>query len=159
DSLPCVAATVLNLSADHMDRYAGMAEYAAAKARIFRHCRTAVLNREDVWVKDMAADAKRRVSFGLDAPAAGDYGLMGEWLARGTERLMPAPVLPIRGRHNLANALAALALGEASGLDMHAMLGALESFRGLPHRMEYVGAAKGVTWYDDSKGTNVGATL
>jgi UDP-N-acetylmuramoylalanine--D-glutamate ligase len=159
DSLPCIAATVLNLSADHMDRYAGMAEYAAAKARIFRHCRTAVLNREDGWVKGMAADAKRRVSFGLDAPDAGDYGLIGEWLARGTERLMPASVLRIKGRHNLANALAALALGEAAGMDMHAMLGALEGFRGLPHRMEYVAAAKGITWYDDSKGTNVGATL
>lgn len=163
DSLPCVAATVLNLSPDHMDRYAGMAEYAAAKARVFRHCRTAVLNREDEWVRGMAADAKRRVSFGLDAPAAGDYGVIGEgagaWLARGTERLMPASVLRIQGRHNLANALAALALGEAAGLEMHAMLAALEGFRGLPHRMEYVGAAKGVTYYDDSKGTNVGATL
>jgi UDP-N-acetylmuramoylalanine--D-glutamate ligase len=163
DSLPCVAATVLNLSPDHMDRYRGMAEYAAAKARIFRHCRTAVLNREDAWVKAMATDAKRRVSFGLDAPAAGDYGVIGEgagtWLARGTERLMPATVLRIQGRHNLANALAALALGEAAGFEMHAMLAALEGFRGLSHRMEYVAAAKGVDYYDDSKGTNVGATL
>src|SRR6185503_63273 len=93
DSRPCVAATVLNLSADHMDRYAGMPEYAAAKARIFRHCRTAVLNREDSWVRGMAADAKRRVSFGLDAPQPGDYGVLGagadEWLARGAEKLIP----------------------------------------------------------------------
>ena len=163
DSLPCAAATVLNLSPDHMDRYAGMAEYAAAKARIFRHCRSAVLNREDSWVKGMAADVKRRVSFGLDEPAAGDYGLVGAggtaWLARGTERLMPASVLRIQGRHNLANALAALAVGEAAGLSMDAMLQELGEFRGLPHRMEFVTESKGVAYYDDSKGTNVGATL
>jgi UDP-N-acetylmuramoylalanine--D-glutamate ligase len=146
-----------------MDRYAGMAEYAAAKARIFRHCRTAVLNREDPWVRDMAGSVKRRVSFGLDAPQAGDYGLLGvgvdEWLARGAERLIPASVLRIKGRHNLANALAALALGEASGLPMPAMLAALETFRGLPHRMEYVTRFHDAEYYDDSKGTNVGATL
>jgi UDP-N-acetylmuramoylalanine--D-glutamate ligase len=163
DSLPCIAATVLNLSADHMDRYKGMEDYAAAKARIFRHCRSAVLNREDAWVKDMAASAKRRVSFGLDEPAAGDYGLIGAgpnaWLARGTERLMPASVLRIQGRHNLANALAALALGEACGLPMDAMLQELGEFRGLPHRMEFVAASKDIVYFDDSKGTNVGATL
>lgn len=163
DSLPCIAATVVNLSPDHMDRYKGMEDYAAAKARIFRHCRTAVLNREDTWVKGMAAEAKRRVSFGLDEPTTGDYGLIGSgptaWLARGTERLMPASVLRIQGRHNLANALAALALGEASGLPMDAMLQELGEFRGLAHRMEFVTESKGAVFYDDSKGTNVGATL
>ena len=163
DSLPCVAATVLNLSPDHMDRYAGMKEYAAAKARIFRHCRTAVLNREDGWVRDMAAGAKQRVSFGLDAPKAGDYGVLGdgddEWLAKGDEKLMPASVMRLKGRHNVANALAALALGEAAGLPMQAMLAATEAFRGLAHRMEFVSRIGEVSWYDDSKGTNVGATL
>jgi UDP-N-acetylmuramoylalanine--D-glutamate ligase len=163
DSLPCVAATVLNLSPDHMDRYAGMKDYAAAKARIFRHCRTAVLNREDPWVSAMAAGAKRRLSFGLDAPAAGDYGLSGEgselWLAKGEEKLIPASVLRIQGRHNLANALAALALGEAAGLPMEAMLQELSEFRGLAHRMEFVASIKDVSYYDDSKGTNVGAAL
>ena len=163
DSLPCVAAAVLNLSPDHMDRYTGMQDYAAAKARIFRHCRTAVLNREDPWVKDMAAGVRQRVSFGLDVPKSGDYGVLGagddEWLARGGEKLMPTSVMRLKGRHNIANALAALALGEASGLPMSAMLAALEGFRGLPHRMEFVSRFQGVTWYDDSKGTNVGATL
>jgi UDP-N-acetylmuramoylalanine--D-glutamate ligase len=163
DSLPCVAATVLNLSPDHMDRYAGMKDYAAAKARIFRHCRTAVLNREDPWVSAMAPGAKRRVSFGLDAPAAGDYGVSGEgselWLTKGDEKLIPASVLRIQGRHNLANALAALALGEAAGLPMEAMLQELSEFRGLAHRMEFVASIKDVSYYDDSKGTNVGATL
>ncbi|HSN17728.1 MAG TPA: UDP-N-acetylmuramoyl-L-alanine--D-glutamate ligase [Gammaproteobacteria bacterium] len=163
DSLPCVAATVLNLSPDHMDRYPGMREYAAAKARIFRHCRTAVLNRDDPWVRDMAADVTRRVSFGLDAPKSGDYGVLGkgneEWLAKGGEKLMPASVMRLKGRHNLANALAALALGEAAGLPQSAMLAAVEGFRGLPHRMEFVSRIDDVAWYDDSKGTNVGATL
>ncbi|MFI4967581.1 MAG: UDP-N-acetylmuramoyl-L-alanine--D-glutamate ligase [Gammaproteobacteria bacterium] len=163
DSLPCIAATVLNLSPDHMDRYAGMKDYAAAKARIFRHCRTAVLNREDPWVRDMALDLKRRVSFGLDAPQGSDYGVVGEgaelWLAKGTEKLIPASVLRIQGRHNLANALAALALGEAVGLPLDVMLQELGEFRGLPHRMEFVAASKDVVWYDDSKGTNVGATM
>jgi UDP-N-acetylmuramoylalanine--D-glutamate ligase len=163
DSLPCVAATVLNLSPDHMDRYAGMKDYAAAKARIFRHCRTAVLNREDQWVRDMAAEVKRRVSFGLDAPEGHDYGIVGggaeRWLVKGVAKLMPASMLRIQGRHNLANALAALALGEAAGLPQGAMLQELAEFRGLPHRMEFVAAAKDVVYYDDSKGTNVGATL
>ena len=163
DSLPCIAATVLNLSPDHMDRYPGMPEYAAAKERIFRHCRTAVLNREDPWVRDMAADIKRRVSFGLDAPKPGDYGVLGvgadQWLAKGGDRLIPASVLRIQGRHNLANALAALALGEAAGLPSEAMLQELSEFRGLAHRMEFVAAAGEVGYYDDSKGTNVGATL
>jgi UDP-N-acetylmuramoylalanine--D-glutamate ligase len=163
ESLVLKAAVGLNVTPDHMDRYSTLEDYAAAKARIFRHCRTAVLNREDAWVKGMAAEVKRRVSFGLDEPATGDYGLIGSgpkaWLARGTERLMPASVLRIQGKHNLANAMAALALGEAAGLPMEAMLQELGEFRGLPHRMEFVTDSKGVVWYDDSKGTNVGATL
>lgn len=163
DSLKCVSATVLNISPDHMDRYADLDDYAAAKARIFAHCRTAVLNRDDPMVRGMAAGVKARVSFGLDRPAGGDYGVAGEgageWLMRGTEQLMPASVLGMRGRHNLANALAALALGEAAGLTQAAMLEALQEFRGLPHRMEYVASIRDVAYYDDSKGTNLGATL
>ncbi|MFI4920764.1 MAG: UDP-N-acetylmuramoyl-L-alanine--D-glutamate ligase [Gammaproteobacteria bacterium] len=163
ESLECAAATVLNISPDHMDRYTDLQQYAAAKARIFRSCGTAVLNREDPEVCGMGGGAKRRVSFGLDAPAAGDYGLAGqgpaEWLMRGTEQLMPVSALAMRGRHNLANALAALALGEAVGLPMPAMLDVLQEFRGLPHRMEYVATVGGAVYYDDSKGTNLGATL
>ena len=163
ESLVCTAATVLNISPDHMDRYPDLKRYAAAKARIFRGCRTAMLNREDPMVRAMGAGAKVRVSFGLDAPAAGDYGVIGsgpgEWLVRGSERLMPVSVLAMRGRHNLANALAALALGDAVGLPMAAMVDALQDFRGLPHRMEYVATVNEVAYYDDSKGTNLGATL
>ncbi|HSC47357.1 MAG TPA: UDP-N-acetylmuramoyl-L-alanine--D-glutamate ligase [Gammaproteobacteria bacterium] len=163
ESLRCAAATVLNLSPDHMDRYASLEDYAAAKARIFRNCGTAVVNRDDPRVRRLGTGAKMRVSFGLDAPAAGQYGLnevSGEpWLARGSERLLALGGLRIRGRHNAANALAALALGEAVGLELEPMLEALKGFRGLPHRMEYVAAVRDVLYYDDSKGTNVGATL
>ncbi|MGH8320905.1 MAG: UDP-N-acetylmuramoyl-L-alanine--D-glutamate ligase, partial [Gammaproteobacteria bacterium] len=152
-----------NISPDHMDRYATLAEYAAAKARIFAHCDVAVINRADDWVRRMAPDVHKHVSFGLDVPGGSDYGIVvhkqQRWLTRGDEKLLPADALRIRGDHNLANALAALALGEAAGLPMAAMLAALREFPGLPHRMEYIADVNGVSWYDDSKGTNVGATL
>lgn len=162
-ALHCVAATVLNISPDHMDRYAALADYAAAKARIFAHCDMAVVNRDDAVVRAMSKAGQRQVSFGLQAPTGRDYGVVmhvsERWLARGSERLLRISELRIRGDHNAANALAALALGEAAGLPMEAMLVALREFHGLPHRMEYIAAVNGVSWYDDSKGTNVGATL
>ena len=162
-SLHCVAATVLNISPDHMDRYAALADYAAAKARIFAHCDVAVVNRDDAVVRAMPQAGQRQASFGLQTPTGHNYGVVmhasERWLARGSERLLRISELRIRGDHNAANALAALALGEAAGLPMEAMLVALREFHGLPHRMEYIAAVNGVSWYDDSKGTNVGATL
>ena len=163
ESLRCVAATVLNISPDHLDRHATLEDYAAAKARIYRHCGTAVINREDVQVRRMVGASQKQVSFGLDAPQGANYGLIehaGEcWLACGSERLLKVSELRIRGAHNVANALAALALGTAAGLPRPAMLAALREFAGLPHRMQYVGSYRDVEYYDDSKGTNVGATL
>lgn len=163
DSLHCAVATVLNISPDHMDRYARVADYAAAKARIFRHCVTAVINREDTQVRRMVQAQQKQISFGLDAPRDANYGVLKsgakDWLARGAERLLAVSELRIRGTHNVANALAALALGEAAGLPWPAMLAALREFPGLPHRMQYLGTRRGVEYYDDSKGTNVGATL
>ena len=163
DSLHCRAATVLNVSPDHMDRYATLAEYAAAKARIFAHCDTAIINRDDALVSRMLPAARKQLSFGLDVPRGVNYGLLASadqrWLACGSEKLLAAGELRIRGDHNLANALAALALGEAVGLPRSAMLTALKEFRGLPHRMDFVAEIHGVSWYDDSKATNVGATL
>jgi len=162
-SLQCVAATVLNISADHLDRYPTLADYAAAKARIFNHCEVAVVNRDDARVRAMPKPGQKQLSFGLQPPEKGNYGLVvhdqENWLARGTERLLRAEELQIHGDHNLANALAALALGEAAGLPKAEMLDALRTFRGLPHRMEYVATIQGVKYYDDSKGTNLGATL
>ncbi|MDX9767215.1 MAG: UDP-N-acetylmuramoyl-L-alanine--D-glutamate ligase [Ectothiorhodospiraceae bacterium] len=162
-SLTAVAATVLNLSADHMDRYDTLDEYAAAKARIYRRAGTAVINRDDPAAAALAEGAAHVVSFGLDRPSAGQFGLIedadGAWLARGETCLLRESDLRIAGRHNTANALAALALGEAAGLQMSAMLDALREFRGLPHRSEWVARIDEVDYFDDSKGTNVGATL
>lgn len=163
DSLRCVSAAVLNLSPDHMDRYATVQDYAAAKARIFRHCDVAVVNRDDPMVCGMAPTAAKRISFGLGVPQHNDYGLVSDagrrWLAQGATRLLLVDELRIHGDHNLANVLAALALGGAAGLPIPAMLSALKQFRGLPHRMEFVTRVHDVDWYDDSKGTNVGATV
>ena len=160
--LRCAAAAVLNLSADHLDRYEGLDDYALAKARIFRHARVAVINREDPRVRAMSG-GRSRVSFGLDVPAEGQYGLKdqdgGSWLYRGDEPLLAEAELRMAGRHNTANALAALALGEAAGLPRDDMLAVLRRFAGLPHRCRWVAHRQGVDWYNDSKGTNLGSTL
>ncbi len=161
-SLRCVAATVLNLSADHMDRYASLEEYGAAKARIFTHCGTAVVNEDDPMVRRMPRPGQRVVGFSV-AAAAADYRLerhAGEdWLVCRGEPLLPLSALRIPGLHNAANALAALALGEACGLPIEPMRAALREFPGLPHRSQWVADVRGVRYIDDSKGTNVGATV
>jgi UDP-N-acetylmuramoylalanine--D-glutamate ligase len=163
-SLRAAAATVLNVSADHMDRYASVAEYAAAKARVYSGCDVAVVNRADPRVAAMPTGAARRASFGPDAPPGeADYGVVARggaaWLARGATPLVAAGELRVRGSHNLQNALAAIALGEALDLPREAMLATLRDFRGLPHRTELVAEIGGVVYLNDSKGTNVGATL
>ena len=157
-------ATVLNLSEDHMDRYAGMADYVAAKARIFHGDGVQVLNRDDALVMAMRQPGRAVYSFGLAEPGApGEWGLLrrdkGYWLADDKTALLAVDDLTIAGLHNAANALAALALCRAIGLPYDAVLPALKTFKGLPHRVERVATVKGVTFYDDSKGTNVGATV
>ena len=160
------AAVVLNVSDDHLDRYAGVDEYAATKAAIFAGDGVQVLNRDDVRVEAMARAGRRVVRFGQGAPVAGDdYGITArdgeDWLVRGGQALLPLAALPLAGRHNAANALAALALCETGlGVAPQRLLDALKAFRGLPHRVELVAErADGVQFYDDSKGTNVGATV
>jgi UDP-N-acetylmuramoylalanine--D-glutamate ligase len=152
------AATVLNISEDHMDRYAGLTDYTAAKARIFSSG-VQVLNRDDAAVTAMANPEYKQRSFGLDK---GDYGLLERdgksWLAEGDKALFPVAGLTIAGLHNAANALAALALCRAIGLQYENILPALSTFKGLPHRVERVAEVAGRVFYDDSKGTNVGAT-
>ena len=158
-SLNATAATVLNLSEDHMDRYPDMAAYAAAKARIFSGDGVQVLNRDDARVMTMALPGRRVSSFGMGrCPDDEHFGLCDDELCFGGEMLMPIDALPVAGLHNAVNALAALALTRALDLPMEALLRGLVHFKGLPHRVEKVAEIEGVTWYDDSKGTNVGAT-
>ncbi|KAB2312286.1 UDP-N-acetylmuramoyl-L-alanine--D-glutamate ligase [Betaproteobacteria bacterium SCN2] len=158
-SLDADAATVLNVSEDHLDRYPGMAAYAAAKARIFSGRGVQVLNRDDARVMAMAIPGRHQLSFGLDAaPGSDDFGLDEGSLCRGSERLMAVAELPVAGLHNAANALAALALTTSVGLSEAGLLRGLRQFKGLPHRVEFVDEVGGVRFYDDSKGTNVGAT-
>lgn len=160
-SLHAAAATVLNVSADHMDRYESLAGYAAAKARVFDGCGTAVVNADDPLVRVMPRPGQARLSFSLEDEHA-DYFLAGEaepMLASRGEPLLPLSALRIRGLHNAANALAALAMCEALGLPRGPVVDALPSFGGLPHRAQWVADAAGVRYVDDSKGTNVGATV
>ena len=165
-SLTPAAACVLNLSPDHIDRHGSFAAYAAAKARVLRGAAVAVLNRDDAAVAALAhglAAGQRVVWFGLGTPGPGDFGLVerdgAPWLARGDRPLLAAAALRLPGRHNLANALAALALVDALGVALEPTLPALAAFTGLPHRTQFVAEHAGIAWYDDSKGTNVGATL
>ncbi len=161
-NLKPAAAVVLNVTADHMDRYRDCEAYAATKARIYRQAQLRVINRNDPRVMAMTGSG-REISFGLDEPTDGHYGLSVNdaetWLVRGRERLLNANLLRIPGRHNIANALAALALGEGMGLEREAMLSVLRTFRGLAHRCQWVARHRDVSWYNDSKGTNIGATL
>jgi len=164
-SLNARAAAVLNVSPDHLDRYGSFEEYATAKARIFNGRGVMVLNADDPVVQAMVLPGRRVVRFGLHPPQdESDYGLImrnggDEWLARGARALMPVGEVPLAGRHNLANVLAAMALGEAAEVPYDAMKRAVLSFRGLPHRTELVAERDGVRWINDSKGTNVGATV
>jgi UDP-N-acetylmuramoylalanine--D-glutamate ligase len=164
DSLAASAATVLNLSEDHLDRHADMAEYAHAKARIFFGGGAQVLNREDSYSRAMQIPGRLVFSFALDpAPTSEDFGLLKLknefWLAQGTTPLMPVAEMKLAGLHNAANALAALALTHAIGLPLAPLLDTLRRFGGLPHRVERAGEVDGVLFYDDSKGTNVGSTV
>ena len=188
------AATVLNITQDHLDWHGSMQAYATAKAKIFGENALMVLNRDDAVVMNMLPPPVRvklqrpqvraHVSFGVDAPTQpGDYGLeiasgmawlvrlqddgnsasnkRGQMRADDTfmQRLIPADALRIRGRHNAMNALAALALAQAAGGALAPMLFGLREYRGERHRVEPIGMVDGVEYFDDSKGTNVGATV
>ncbi|WAB95072.1 UDP-N-acetylmuramoyl-L-alanine--D-glutamate ligase [Pseudomonas citronellolis] len=163
ERLGAEVATCLNVSEDHMDRYDGMADYHLAKHRIFRGARQVVVNRADALSRPLIADSVPCWTFGTNKPDFKAFGLVEEggekYLAFQFEALMPVRELKIRGAHNQSNALAALALGHAVGLPFEPMLQTLREFAGLAHRCQWVGERAGVSFYDDSKATNVGAAL
>ncbi len=160
-SLETAAATVTNVTPDHMDRYASLEEYGAAKARIFDRCEVAVVNADDAMVRDMPRTGQRVLSFSL-VDAGADYALSrgpDPVILRHGEPLMPLSAMRIKGLHNAANAMAALAMHEALGLPPAPALEVLGRFEGLAHRSQWVAEVNGVEYVNDSKGTNVGATV
>ncbi|TRX76283.1 UDP-N-acetylmuramoyl-L-alanine--D-glutamate ligase [Pseudomonas mangiferae] len=163
ERLDAEVATVLNISEDHMDRYTGLPAYHQAKHRIFRGARQIVVNRDDALSRPLVAEGIPCWTFGLGKPDFHGFGLLEEsgerYLAYQFEPLMPVRELKIRGAHNQANALAALALGHAVGLPLAPMLKTLRRFGGLAHRCQWIRQWEGVDFYDDSKATNVGAAL
>lgn len=159
--LKAAAATVLNLSEDHLDRYEGsLANYAAAKSRVFQGKGAMILNRDDDWSMGNGRCGRKMITFGLNpAPRGVDYGFADGAIVRGKEALVNLADLQLSGLHNAANAMAALALCEAVGVAPQRLVAPLKSFKGLPHRVETVAEIGSVLYVDDSKGTNVGATL
>lgn len=157
-------AVVLNISEDHLDRHGDMFGYHTAKHRIFQGVKNVVYNRDDSLTRPLVPDATPMQSFGLNAPDINQFGILRDldgtiWLARGRERLLKSSDMYMQGLHNIANALACLALGEAINLPLPDMLETLKTFKGLEHRCEFVKEVGGVRYYNDSKGTNIGATL
>lgn len=163
-NLNAEVAVVLNMSEDHLDRHGDMLGYHTAKHRIFQGVKKVVFNRDDSLTRPLVPDTTPMQSFGLNAPDMNQFGILKDndgtiWLARGRERLLKSSDMYIQGTHNVANALACLALGEAIDLPMDSMLETLKNFKGLEHRCEFVKEVNGVRYYNDSKGTNIGATL
>lgn len=162
-SLKPAVAAVLNVTPDHMDRYGSLEEYCLAKQHIYHHCQVAVCNRDDPLTECRNPNASRVLRFTLNEPGDDEFGLLKKgndtYLAYQNQILMPVRDLPILGRHYQANALASLAIGYGAGLPFEPMLQTLIEFKGLPHRCQLVRELNGVMWYNDSKGTNVGATL
>jgi len=164
NSLTPVAATILNITPDHLDRHHTMKAYIESKQRVYHGARTLLYNREDSQTLPQIESVKgaKLISFGLDAPSPESWGLLqdGEtqYLAYGQQRLLPVNGLRIKGRHNWMNALAACALADTIGISANYMIEVLERFAGLPHRSQWVRTLDGVDWINDSKGTNVGAT-
>ena len=161
-SLECDAATMLNLSQDHLDRYASMDDYTDAKRRIFLYAQHQVLNRDDAASLAMRKPETALSTFGIDVPKTpNEFGINDGWLHEGNRRLIALREMPVAGLHNAANALAAFALCRAAcpDADTEKLAAGLKAFKGLPHRLENVGVIDGVTFFDDSKGTNVGSTV
>lgn len=164
-SLSPVAATILNITPDHLDRHHTLEAYIEAKQRVYHQAQIAVFNRDDPCTNPSARSDSglKCISFGNDNPAPGQWGLMQQHekicLAKGTECFLPVDSLLIKGVHNWLNALAACALADSAGIPMSSIVEVLKGFKGLPHRCEWIRTLEGVEWINDSKGTNIGATI
>ncbi len=162
-SLPMEAAVVLNISPDHMDRYDDLNNYVMSKHEIYRNAKTCVVNRDDELAGNQTFACAQTVGFTLKQPGNNDFGLCEyegvSWLCRGTERLLSVDEIKIKGAHNIANVLAALALGTVLTIPDRFMVEAIKNFSGLEHRTQWVMEKHGVNWFNDSKGTNVGAGI
>jgi len=161
--LNAAASVILNISADHLDRYDGLEQYLQAKQRIFHGDGAVIWNRDDPLLDKAMPAARSGCSFGMDEPDKNDFGVRTEagvsYLAKGTQLIMPLDQVALKGSHNIANSLAAAALADSIGISFTAIAEALTTFGGLPHRMQWVAEKGGVIWFNDSKGTNVGATV
>ena len=161
-SLNAIASVVLNVTPDHMDRYGGMKAYQAAKERIYDGSGTMIINMDDPAVVDMSRAQRACIGFTLLEPEAGNYGVRTygdvRWIVKGDEKIIPVNNLCIRGEHNITNAMVAMALVETLNCPSDAMLSVLRSFPGLDHRCQWIAEHENVEWYNDSKGTNIGAT-
>ncbi len=155
-------ATILNVTPDHMDRYDTLHDYQQAKYRVYQHCQVAVCNRDDVLTECHDTTLSNKFYFTVNTPQQNEFGLLKKgdetYLAYENHALLSIAELPVMGKHYQANALAALAIGYGFGLSLESMLNVLREFKGLPHRCQFVRERQGVKWYNDSKGTNVGAT-
>ncbi|PJD92767.1 MAG: UDP-N-acetylmuramoyl-L-alanine--D-glutamate ligase [Legionella sp.] len=163
ESLQPIAATMLNITPDHLDRHHTLEAYIAAKQRVYHQAQCMVYNREDAVTQPWdPAKAKSISSFGLNEAIEGQWGLILDqeetFLAYGKTKLLSVDELRIQGRHNWANALAACAVAHAAGISFAAMQDVLKTFAGLPHRTQWVRTFNDVNWINDSKGTNIGAT-
>ena len=164
-TLAPVSAVVLNISEDHMDRYGDLAEYISAKLRIYSNAENIVVNRDDIHLRSLLSASENSLSFGLDGPpGACDFGVAGSGnnrsLVAGTQVLAQASDMTLQGDQNIANVLAAMALVKSAGVELGAAaIGAAMGYGGLPHRCEIVIEHNGIKWINDSKGTNVGATI
>ncbi len=162
-SLNAKAAVVLNVTDDHMDRYDSLEDYAAAKARIFNGDGVIILNRDDPLVMKMQRNDRAVYTFSLGEPEGDNYGVRDygneDWLVKGQEKIIPRSDLKLVGNHNISNALAAIALADVMNIKRSSIIKILQGFSGLPHRCQWVAKINGVDWYNDSKGTNIGASI
>jgi len=162
-SIKPLVAVVLNVSEDHMDRYENLQAYGESKLAVYAQAQYKVINLDDSWLMSNVTDLKDFVGFTVHEPEAGQYGLRmhegKEWIAYADERIIKTKKLKLKGRHQVANAIAAVAMGDLCGLSRENMCNVLRKFKGLHHRTEFVAKINGVTYINDSKGTNVGATV